>query len=59
MSNVELAVHFFAQIAIILLVCRLVGLIAKRFGQPQVVAEMIAGVCLGPSLFGLFLPEVQ
>mgnify|MGYP000970507580 CR=1 FL=1 len=59
MNNVELAVHFFAQIAIILLVCRLVGLVAKRFGQPQVVAEMIAGVLLGPSLFGLFLPEVQ
>ncbi|HBJ38904.1 MAG TPA: cation/H(+) antiporter [Planctomycetaceae bacterium] len=59
MNNVELAVHFFAQIAIILLACRLVGLIAKRFGQPQVVAEMIAGVLLGPSLFGLFLPEIQ
>lgn len=52
MSNVQLAVYFFLQIAVILLVCRLVGLVAKRFGQPQVVAEMIAGVCLGPSLFG-------
>lgn len=59
MSNLELAVHFFAQIAIILLVCRLVGTLAKRVGQPQVVAEMIAGVLLGPSLFGLFFPELQ
>ncbi|WP_440848057.1 cation:proton antiporter [Sphingomonas sp. 22176] len=31
----------------------------KRFDQPQVVGEMIAGVILGPSLFGLFLPDVQ
>lgn len=57
MNNVHLAVQFFLQIAVILLTCRLVGIVARRFGQPQVVAEMIAGVCLGPSLFGLLLPE--
>ena len=59
MNNLQLAVHFFLQIAIILLFCRLVGAIAGRFGQPQVVAEMLAGVLLGPSLFGLLLPEWQ
>lgn len=59
MSNVELAVQFFLQIAVILLACRIVGVIAARLGQPQVVAEMIAGVCLGPSLLGVFLPDVQ
>lgn len=59
MSNTDLAVHLFAQIAIILVVCRIVGLIAVKFGQPQVVAEMIAGVLLGPSVFGLLAPELQ
>lgn len=59
MNNTELAIQFFLQIVVILLVCRLVGLLAARLGQPQVVAEMIAGVLLGPSLFGLFFPEVQ
>jgi Kef-type K+ transport system membrane component KefB len=58
-NNVQLAIHFFLQIAVILLFCRLVGAIALRFGQPQVVAEMVAGVLLGPSLFGLLLPETQ
>ena len=58
-NNVNLAVQFFFQIGVILIACRVVGGIAKRFGQPQVVAEMIAGVFLGPSLFGLFLPEWQ
>ncbi len=58
-SNVELAVLFFAQLAIILLACRVVGAVAKRFGQPQVVAEMITGVMLGPSLFGWLLPDLQ
>ncbi len=30
-----------------------------RLGQPQVVAEMLAGVLLGSSLFGLLWPEAQ
>lgn len=47
------------QAAAILLACRVVGLLAKRIGQPQVVGEMIAGVMLGPSLFGLVLPDLQ
>lgn len=59
MNNVHLAVQFFLQVAVILLFCRLVGAIALRFGQPQVVAEMLAGVLLGPSLFGLLWPEGQ
>jgi Kef-type K+ transport system membrane component KefB len=59
MKNIELAIHFFFQLGVILLVCRIVGLAAKRFGQPQVVAEMIAGVMLGPSLFGWLAPELQ
>jgi Kef-type K+ transport system membrane component KefB len=59
MNNLHLAVHFFLQLAVILLFCRFVGAIALRFGQPQVVAEMLAGVLLGPSLFGLLWPEAQ
>jgi len=58
-SNLHLAVQFFFQIGVILLTCRAVGVVAKRLGQPQVIAEMIAGVMLGPSLFGLFAPEWQ
>lgn len=59
MNNLQLAIHFFLQLAVILLFCRLVGVVAARLGQPQVVAEMIAGVLLGPSLFGLLAPETQ
>lgn len=59
MNNLNLAIQFFLQLAVILLFCRMVGLVAAKFGQPQVVAEMIAGVLLGPSLFGLFFPEMQ
>lgn len=59
MSNTELAVLFFLQLTVILGICRLVGFLAKRIGQPQVVGEMIAGVLMGPSLFGLLLPNLQ
>lgn len=54
----QLAVQFLFQIAVILTACQVVGLLAARLGQPQVVAEMITGVLLGPSLFGLFAPDL-
>src|ERR1700761_7023654 len=53
------AIHFFLELAAILATCRLVGLVAQRLGQPQVVGEMIAGVLLGPSLLGRIAPGVQ
>jgi Kef-type K+ transport system membrane component KefB len=53
------AVHFFLELAAILLACRLVGLLSQRLGQPQVVGEMVAGVLLGPSLLGRLAPGIQ
>ena len=56
----DVSIHFFLQLAVILSACRIFGWLGKRFlAQPQVVGEMIAGVVLGPSLFGLFLPGLQ
>lgn len=59
MSAPELSLVFFLQMFVILAVCRLVGLVARRCGQPEVVGEMVAGVLLGPSLFGLLAPGAQ
>src|SRR5436305_4506250 len=53
------AIHFFLELAIILGTCRVVGLLAQRLGQPQVVGEMVAGVLLGPSLLGRIAPDFQ
>lgn len=58
-NNFNLSILFFLQLTIILIAIRLVGLAARRLGQPQVVGEMIAGVVLGPSLIGLFFPGFQ
>jgi len=57
MKTFDLSVLFFLQLFVILLACRVVGWGVKFLGQPQVVGEMIAGVLLGPSLFGLLAPE--
>lgn len=57
MSDSALAALVFLQLAVILLTCRLVGVIARRVGQPQVIAEMVTGFLLGPSLFGWVAPE--
>jgi Kef-type K+ transport system membrane component KefB len=59
MTGPQLSVLFFLQMFVILAVCRIVGLAARRIGQPQVVGEMIAGVLLGPSLLGLLFPGLQ
>lgn len=56
MTAFDLSVLFFLQLAFILGVCRLVGLLFKRLGQSQVVSEMIAGVLMGPSLMGWVFP---
>ncbi|RYD61842.1 MAG: cation:proton antiporter, partial [Sphingomonadales bacterium] len=56
----DYSIHFFLQLAVIILACRVVGWLGQKFlGQPQVVGEMIAGVVLGPSLLGLFFPDLQ
>lgn len=59
MPTTQLSVYFFLQIAVIITVCQLVGRLAQKLGQPQVVGEMIAGVALGPSLLGMAFPELQ
>ena len=47
------------QILTILVASRVCGIVLKRLGQPRVMGEIIAGICLGPSLLGVMLPEVR
>ena len=52
-------VLFIAEVGLLLLVGRLLGEAAQRLGQPAVMGQLIAGVILGPSLFGLIWPSAQ
>jgi Kef-type K+ transport system membrane component KefB len=48
-----------AQIVVIVSAARLLGVVARRLRQPMVIAEVVAGILLGPSLLGWLLPEVS
>ena len=48
-----------AQIVAILLLSRAVGSIIEKIGQPRVIGEMLAGILLGPSLFGWVAPGLS
>ena len=45
------------QIALILVVCRIIGSVFLKMRQPRVVGEMFAGIMLGPSLLGWIAPH--
>jgi Kef-type K+ transport system membrane component KefB/nucleotide-binding universal stress UspA family protein len=45
------------QAALIIALSRVVGLLVGAMGQPMVIAEIVAGILLGPSLLGLVNPH--
>ncbi|HHC72767.1 MAG TPA: cation:proton antiporter [Thiotrichales bacterium] len=47
---------FFLHLLIILLTARILAELATRLGSPSVMGELLAGVVLGPSLFGWVEP---
>jgi Kef-type K+ transport system membrane component KefB/nucleotide-binding universal stress UspA family protein len=50
---------FIVQIVLLLLVGRLLGEAMQRIGQPAVIGQLIAGIVLGPSIFGAIWPDAQ
>lgn len=44
------------QIAVVLFVARSIGALFRRFGQPAVIGEIVAGLLLGPSVLGALAP---
>src|SRR6185436_4953223 len=45
------------QIIVILALCRVLRVVTSWIGQPPVIGEIVAGLMLGPSLFGWLAPE--
>jgi Kef-type K+ transport system membrane component KefB/nucleotide-binding universal stress UspA family protein len=50
---------FVVQIVLLLLVGRLLGEAMQRIGQPAVIGQLIAGMLLGPAVFGAIWPQAQ
>ncbi|MFL6214233.1 MAG: cation:proton antiporter [Blastocatellia bacterium] len=58
-SSEHLVVVFIVEIALMLLVGRLLGELMQRIGQPAVMGQLIAGILLGPSVFGALWPAAH
>ncbi|AXX31701.1 cation:proton antiporter [Actinosynnema pretiosum subsp. pretiosum] len=58
-------VFLLLDLALVIVLARLLGVAARRIGQPPVIGEVLAGVLLGPTLLGegftaaLFPPDVR
>jgi Kef-type K+ transport system membrane component KefB/nucleotide-binding universal stress UspA family protein len=50
------ALVLWAQVALLLAAARLLGALVRRFGQPDIVGSLLAGVLLGPSVLGQAWP---
>ena len=55
--HVSALVMLLVQITVIVAVGQVLALAARRVGQPAVVAQVIAGIALGPSALGLIWPD--
>lgn len=50
---------FFAALVTVMVVARLFGALAVRIAQPRVMGEVVAGIVLGPTVFGALAPHLQ
>jgi Kef-type K+ transport system membrane component KefB len=51
--------HLLLQLTVILLTARVLAIVLGRLGQPPVIGEMIAGLLLGPIVFGALAPDTH
>lgn len=56
LQHIEVLV-FLVQVSIMLISARIFGELIKKIKQPAVIGEIIAGIVLGPSIFGYILPD--
>ncbi|WP_242907339.1 cation:proton antiporter [Actinomadura terrae] len=57
--NLELTLKVMPALVVILIASAICGRLALTVMQPRVLGEMVAGVLLGPTLFGALFPDAQ
>ncbi|HTH51566.1 MAG TPA: cation:proton antiporter [Pyrinomonadaceae bacterium] len=57
-SSEHMVAIFLIEVMLMLLVGRLLGELMQRIGQPEVMGQLIAGIIIGPSVFGAVAPEL-
>ncbi len=58
LSGQSLTAYVLFDVAVIILLARILGNITVKIGQPRVVGEILAGILLGPTLLGQNLSQV-
>ncbi|MFJ6088131.1 cation:proton antiporter [Streptomyces sp. NPDC092369] len=58
-KNLELVLRVLPAVVVILAASAVCGRLALWVKQPRVLGEMVAGVLLGPTLFGALFPDAQ
>jgi Kef-type K+ transport system membrane component KefB len=48
--------HFLIILTLVLVLARILGEICRRFKQPAIIGEILAGIILGPTLLGTYFP---
>jgi len=49
--DIDTVAQFLRALIVIIVVARLLGLLCRRFGQPEVIGEVAGGILLGPTFF--------
>jgi Kef-type K+ transport system membrane component KefB len=55
-QHVDDMLHVLLALVVVIVLARAIGTLFRRFQQPQVVGEILAGIMLGPSLLGHVWP---
>jgi Kef-type K+ transport system membrane component KefB len=58
-AQVDALLHVLLALVVVIIAARAIGSLFRRFQQPPVVGEILAGVLLGPSLLGRVAPHVS
>lgn len=53
----DVLAHVLLALVVIIALAQLLGMLFRRFHQPAVIGEMVAGILLGPSALGWVFPE--
>jgi len=58
LEGAEVLARVLLAVAVVIVAARALGSFFRIINQPRVIGEIVAGILLGPSLLGLFYPEV-
>jgi len=57
LSSVEV-LHFLIIVTVVLVFARILGEFCRKYNQPSIIGEIVAGIILGPTLLGAYFPNL-